>query len=381
MKKILYIHHGWGIGGAPISLLTLIRNLNKKKYKPVVLFTQRERNEEVIALFEKDNIEVIFETRHNKYFRHHEKGKIKFYDFLSVFRIIIDWIWIGYFISPILLESIKPDIVHINSEVLSNWAFGARKQNIPVVCHNRDPIATGFRRRIIKSLLKNSVKKIISISKDNSRRLGLEKWTVVIYNPINDLFFKQNKNFSSKSKQVLFLGGSHKSKGLDLLLKSVPLLDENIIIKLAGYYPPMGLKSKIRNRHYFSVINKYKGRMEILGPIKQEEVAKELSNASLLLFPAKHPHFARPIIEAYATKTPVIATDIEGMDEIVIDGQTGYLVKYEPQLFADRINSTISDNNLLRHLGNNGYKFANEISNLNTNMKTIENIYEEISKK
>ena len=37
-KKILYIHHGKGIGGAPLSLLYLIESLDKQKYHPIVLF-------------------------------------------------------------------------------------------------------------------------------------------------------------------------------------------------------------------------------------------------------------------------------------------------------------------------------------------------------
>jgi hypothetical protein len=36
--KVLFIHHGAGIGGATISLLNLITNLNKSKYEPIVLF-------------------------------------------------------------------------------------------------------------------------------------------------------------------------------------------------------------------------------------------------------------------------------------------------------------------------------------------------------
>ena len=39
------------------------------------------------------------------------------------------------------------------------------------------------------------------------------------------------------------------------------------------------------------------------------------------------PHFARPVMEAAAMAKPAVASDVEGMDELVVDGQTGVLVR------------------------------------------------------
>ena len=55
-KKILYIHHGKGLGGAPLSLLYLIQALDKTKYHPVVLFLY---DSEVVDLFKSKGIEVV----------------------------------------------------------------------------------------------------------------------------------------------------------------------------------------------------------------------------------------------------------------------------------------------------------------------------------
>ncbi|GEM_PF-6522728 len=37
MKHILYIHHGGGLGGAPLSLLYLLQQLDRSRYEPIVL--------------------------------------------------------------------------------------------------------------------------------------------------------------------------------------------------------------------------------------------------------------------------------------------------------------------------------------------------------
>ena len=37
MKRILYIHHGGGLGGAPLSLLYLLKQIDRNRYEPIVL--------------------------------------------------------------------------------------------------------------------------------------------------------------------------------------------------------------------------------------------------------------------------------------------------------------------------------------------------------
>ena len=51
--KILFIHHGKGIGGAPLSLLYLVEGLLKTTYKPLVVFLH---DSDAMTLFKKKNI-------------------------------------------------------------------------------------------------------------------------------------------------------------------------------------------------------------------------------------------------------------------------------------------------------------------------------------
>src|SRR5277367_6848761 len=55
-KTILFIHHGKGLGGAPLSLLYLIQGLDKSKYHPCVLFLH---DSEVIEMYKKNGIETF----------------------------------------------------------------------------------------------------------------------------------------------------------------------------------------------------------------------------------------------------------------------------------------------------------------------------------
>ena len=55
-KTILYVHHGKGLGGAPLSLLYLIQGLDKNKYEPIVVVLYAS---EIIDLYKQNNIRVV----------------------------------------------------------------------------------------------------------------------------------------------------------------------------------------------------------------------------------------------------------------------------------------------------------------------------------
>src|SRR5690606_14150660 len=58
---------------------------------------------------------------------------------------------------------------------------------------------------------------------------------------------------------------------------------------------------------------------------KQESVAELLACADLLLLPSTSEAFGLVALEALACGTPVVATDVGGIPEVVTHGETGYL--------------------------------------------------------
>jgi glycosyltransferase involved in cell wall biosynthesis len=62
------------------------------------------------------------------------------------------------------------------------------------------------------------------------------------------------------------------------------------------------------------------------------------------------------ILEAWALRKPVIVTDVEPLNKIVEHGVDGYIVKNNPEIWAEHIYLLMSDEKLSRQMGNNGYK-------------------------
>ena len=63
------------------------------------------------------------------------------------------------------------------------------------------------------------------------------------------------------------------------------------------------------------------------------------------------------VMEAMAMKKPVIATDVNGARELMIDGETGIIVPpREPKTMADAIRKIIDNSDALIEMGQKGYE-------------------------
>ena len=128
MKKILYIHHGKGLGGAPLSLLYLIKGLNKKKYNPLVLFLY---DSEVIELYKSNGIETIGPVFEHD-FAHTKIWWYKWYQIHHLTKSIYSQIKTVLLKASYWYNKIKPDIVHLNTSSLVAWGIVAKSQNLAI---------------------------------------------------------------------------------------------------------------------------------------------------------------------------------------------------------------------------------------------------------
>ena len=87
----------------------------------------------------------------------------------------------------------------------------------------------------------------------------------------------------------------------------------------------------------------------------RDDCADLLRAADMLLLPSHTEGMPLTILEAQACGTPVIATPVGGIPEIIIDGVSGLLVEIENvEMLADRIASVLRDGQLRARLSENG---------------------------
>jgi glycosyltransferase involved in cell wall biosynthesis len=390
-KKILYIHHGTGLGGAPLSLLYLIQGLDKTIYHPIVLFLHDSQAREI---FISQGIETIGPV--NLYdFPHTKIWWLHWYHIPYLFKVIRDTIK-TLFIAPKIYKKIKPDIVHLNTSSLIAWGYSAYKLKIPVVWHIREPLAHGYfgiRQALVKACVSRYSSAITPISKSDAKPWINNPKTQVIYNiaPENKFNFACDfKNFltrynlSVNSSKILFLGGLSQEKGTLLALKIL----ENILTKIpdtklliAGicketpekffkkFFPGYYYRKKV-----FVLIKKLKNSVILLGPITNVPEAMAASN--VIIFPATVGHFARPIIEAGFMKKPAVASDLPPLDELIIDKQTGYLIPPKNiKEWTDTLINILQDKSLQKNLGDSAYNFCKNNFSLEKQSKIINSLY------
>ena len=108
-------------------------------------------------------------------------------------------------------------------------------------------------------------------------------------------------------------------------------------------------------------------------------IAEYLSVADLLLVPSEMESFGLAALEAMACEVPVIATDVGGLPEVVVDGQNGYLVPLgDISLIAERSIEILSDNEKRHRMGRNGRAWAVERFNTEKVIPQYERVYERV---
>ena len=114
---------------------------------------------------------------------------------------------------------------------------------------------------------------------------------------------------------AVFVGRLSTEKGIDTLLTAWRLIGRNIPLKIIGDGP---LREKVREAA------EQNSAIEWLGQVSLERVLQEVGQAQVLICPSIwYETFGRTMIEAFATATPVIASNIGSMRELVADGTTG----------------------------------------------------------
>jgi D-inositol-3-phosphate glycosyltransferase len=103
--------------------------------------------------------------------------------------------------------------------------------------------------------------------------------------------------------------------------------------------------------------------IDFLGAKDQHLLPVYYSASDVVIMPSDYESFGMVALEAMASGTPVIASEVGGLAYLVRDGETGYLVPVrEPAVLADRIYRLISDDALQQRLGQNAAALAREYS-------------------
>ncbi len=143
---------------------------------------------------------------------------------------------------------------------------------------------------------------------------------------------------------VVYIGRITRQKGLPVLLRAAEHLDPAVqLVLCAGQAdtPELGTEVSGLVEHLAQIRS---GVIWLEGMLRRTEVIQILSHATVFACPSLYEPLGIVNLEAMACGVAVVATNVGGIPEVVLDAQTGLLVPpNDPVLLAEAISSLVSD--------------------------------------
>lgn len=159
-----------------------------------------------------------------------------------------------------------------------------------------------------------------------------------------DLFRSIEKNIARNylgfngEEIILFVGRIVPLKGIDKLLMAMTHLGKRQRVKLVVIGGDKQCQDEVGKLKSLSQSLRIHDSVSFLGLVNQEELPYFYSAADLSVFPSYYESFGLVALESLACGTPVVATKVGGIESVIQQGKTGYVVAdNSPHRLADKI--------------------------------------------
>jgi glycosyltransferase involved in cell wall biosynthesis len=169
---------------------------------------------------------------------------------------------------------------------------------------------------------------------------------------------------------VLTVARLDRQKGHTYLLKAIAQIPQAVFL-FVGDGPE---RKKLQDQARHLGVDQ---RVVFLG--FRQDVPSLLAGCDLFVLPSLYEGLPLSILEAMAAGKPVIATDVGGNAEAVLQGETGYLVPPgDPPAIASAIQRLLSDPALAVKFGQAGQARVRERFSVTSMVRCVEDTYEEL---
>ena len=344
-KKILILDTGKEWGGGTNSLLELLKRIDKSKYHFTALFYNNYKKgyeSDIKTEIEKLGVEfLILEQRKQHVMAKIAKELLRLTFFFSkqLKRYSVFLIDYQFRIKrnaekiSELSRSLRIDLFYMNNQPSSNLEgiIASKMTGIPALQHSR--IETRLNSFEVKAV-NLWLKKMICVSegvKNSFIRQGVNKSKcVVVYNGIDSKTIPQASRkeirtawgISDKDILIGTVGSLIKRKRIMDLIEATAIVakrsEHPIKCMIIGKGPEKeNLMTKVKERNLDS---------RIIFTDFQSDAISYINALDIFVMTSEKEGLPRVIIEAMLMGKPVIASDITGPSELVVDGETGFLV-------------------------------------------------------
>ena len=186
--------------------------------------------------------------------------------------------------------------------------------------------------------------------------------------PETGLHHKGHLGFAPHHQVLLFVGRIEPLKGVDTIIKALHVLRERdsqsldtVRLAIVGGNPHDCIDPEILRLHQLVHSLDLEDYVQFLGARDQSELPMYYQAATAVIMPSDYESFGMVALEAMASGTPVIASEVGGLAYLVRDAETGFLIPVrEPRALADCIEKIVSNSELSTQMGLRASHLARE---------------------
>ena len=167
---------------------------------------------------------------------------------------------------------------------------------------------------------------IITYTPSMAEELGLDRFERKLYSNgaryVDTERFYPRVPFEEREQVIGFVGRLDEEKNVRMLAEAAKQFPDNVTFRFVG---DGDLREELERELTKELET---GAVEFTGWVEHDEVPHELSELRLLVLPSE-PTEGLPtvILEAFACGTPVLATPVSGVPDVVREGETGLLLE------------------------------------------------------
>jgi glycosyltransferase involved in cell wall biosynthesis len=249
-----------------------------------------------------------------------------------------------------LLRRQRPDIVHthlVHADVYGGLASIFAGSTLVSTKHNDDPFRRGSFRHLERLCARRTARIICiteALARFNVREVGLpEAKLVVVHYGLDELPAAWGPpgdwHVPADTPLLLAISRLERQKGLDVAIEALARIraagSPATLLILGGG----SLEAELR---MLAEARGVAGATVFAG--RTGDVAYWLERADVFVHPARWEGFGLVLLEAMLARLPIVASEVSSIPEIVVDGETGYLVAADDVArFADATSALLAD--------------------------------------
>jgi glycosyltransferase involved in cell wall biosynthesis len=259
------------------------------------------------------------------------------------------------------------DIIHFHNETDLSFPLFSYGVKVPKIlhCHCLDTTYFDYKRNFVAAqIFKKSADVFITLSKALNEMLldlGIPKEKLrILQNEVDTEKFKVSAE-KKTDNLLLFVGRLDPKKGIPFLLQSLKYLKKPVKLVMVG--PPSNYKEY--SEIIINLIEQAKKNtvhsITYVGQVGPNELVQWYQKAAITVLPSVAESFPMTTMESLACGTPMVASDVGAVSEVVHDHENGLLVPpKDPIKLAEAIQYLLDNESERLKLGKQGAKYVNE---------------------